>query len=98
MGVRPRDQQRLVHAVLRSGNQHHFLRHRRKHRAAAADEGSCGALHAGFVRDLRRQTTTRVSVATDGTDIYVVEFEKAKPEWHISPLIDGKVILLYLLL
>jgi len=44
------------------------------------------------------KSITFKSVATDGTDIYVVEFEKAKPEWHISPPIDGKVILLYLLL
>ncbi|HKQ44430.1 MAG TPA: hypothetical protein VJS47_03470 [Rhizomicrobium sp.] len=37
-------------------------------------------------------------VGTDGTDIYQVEFEKRPTEWHISPLIDGKVIVLYLLL
>jgi hypothetical protein len=37
-------------------------------------------------------------VDTDGTDIYQVEFEKRAIEWHISPPIDGKVILQYLLL
>lgn len=44
------------------------------------------------------KTITFKSVETDGTDIYQVEFEKRAIEWHISPLIDGKVILQYLLL
>ena len=35
--VRPRDEQRLVHAVVRSRDQHALLRHRREHRPAAAD-------------------------------------------------------------
>ena len=48
--VRARDEQRLVHADLRPGIQHALLRHRREHRAAAADEGEPEPRHGGLLR------------------------------------------------